>query len=285
MAIFTCRVPNLNISVSATGVRLIKSCLSVSYSGNILTAVIKDGLTDEEYEKISKQVRLVYSFCFDEVYPESYDVREPTTSLSVGGHDERKQYLLEYSGDPRSEFKGISASLFQDLLQLKLGQRDTRQLFNSLFIWDRAYELVDLKLMVEGYAQYWRILDYIQAKGVKAEAIELLDLFGLDHTGSNIVAAKIVQVMKPNEDGHRKGNIEAISYFDTLRHSHAHKPSRTEDYYLEETATHLEAEINNIFISDITKLYILWMAGLSDYYLKPRANIYELAKHDQSITD
>ena len=284
MATFTCKVPNLNMSVSVTDIKLIKNCSSISYSGNTLSAVLADGLSDEEYENISKQIRLVYGFCLEVVYPESYDIREPTTSLGVCGHDERKRYLLEYSGDPRSEFKDISTSLIHDLLQLDLGQSDTRQLFNSLFIWDRAYELVDLKLMVEGYAQYWRILDYIQAKGVRARAIELLDLFELDHTESNIVAAKIVQVMKPTEDGHRKGNIEAISHFDTLRHTHAHKPSRTEDYYLEDNATHLEAEINNIFISDITKLYILWMAGLSDYYLKPRANIYELAKHDQPMT-
>jgi hypothetical protein len=280
MATFSCKIPNLNISVSVNDIRLIENCLSISYSRNILSAVIKDGLTDEEYEKISKQVRLVYGFCFDEVYPESYDVREPTTSLSVGGHDERKEHLLEYSGNPRDEFKVISTSLFKDLLKLELNEKEKRQLFNLLFVWVRAHELEELKLMVEAYTQYWRVLDLIEAKGSRSEALIILKTLKLDESLSNIAAAKIELVMKPSSKEYSKENIETISYLDRLRHPHAHKPSRSDDYYLEEISTHLDAEINNIFIADITKLYIVWIAGLKYYYLKPRANIYELAKRD-----
>ena len=284
MARFYCTVPNLNINVDITKVRLIHDVSRITLSANQLLAVLTDGLADDERDKISKQIRILYGFCFEEVYPESYDIDEPGASSGVAGHDERKNHLLIYSGSPSDEFKAVALSVFQDLLQLKLGQKDARQLFNTIFIWTRAHELEELGLMVEAYTQYWRILDLIKAKGCKRAAIKLLKELKLINSESNISAAKIVQVMKPNEDGHRKGNIEAISYFDTLRHPHVHKPSRTEDYYLEETATHLEAEINNTFLSDITKLYIIWMAGLSSYYLKPRANIYELAKHDQPIT-
>ena len=78
-------------------------------------------------------------------------------------------------------------------------------------------------------------------------------------------------------DKDRSGNIETLAYLDSLRHPHAHQASDRLDYYMEEE-THLEASMNNIFISDITKLFIIWELGLRDYYLKPRANIYELAK-------
>jgi hypothetical protein len=98
---------------------------------------------------------------------------------------------------------------------------------------------------------------------------------------SNLAAAKIEMVMRPNAKKYSKDNIETIAYLDSLRHPHAHKPSRSEDYYLEEISTHLDAEISNIFIADITKaLLLLWTAGIKDYYLKPRANIYELSKRD-----
>lgn len=278
MARFYCTVPNLGVSVDVSDVKLVKHCEKVSYTGSQLSAIISNGLSEDQYEKISKQVRILYSFCFEDVYPESYDINEPKTSFGVGGHDERKDHLLAYSSNPREEFKTISTSVFEDLLHIELGQRNERQLFNLMFIWARAHELEDLKLMVEAYTQYWRILDLIKAKGSKTEAIKLLKKLGLDETKSNIAAAKVEQVMRPNAKKYSKDNIETIAYLDSLRHPHAHKPSRSEDYYLEERLTHLEAEMNNIFIADITRLYILWSVGLKDYYLKPRANIYELAK-------
>ena len=277
MARFYCKVPDLGISISVNEIKLINNCSSVSYSGNQLSALISDRLSDEDFEKISKQIRILYGFCYEEVYPESFDIDEPTKSLSVGGHDERKEHLLGYSGSTQDEFKEISNAIFEDLLHLELGVKNRRQLFNLLFIWARAHELEELKLMVEAYTQYWRILDLIESKGAKATAIELLKKLKLEETNSNIAGAKIELVMRPTAKSYSKDNIETISYLDSLRHPHAHKPSRS-DYYLEEISTHLEAEMNNIFISDITKLYALWSAGLNNYYLKPRANIYELAK-------
>ncbi len=278
MARFSCTVPNLNISVETTTVKLIKNTTKVQLSGNRLSAELSNGLSDNEYDKISKQIRILYSFCFEDVYPESYDINEPTTSIGVGGHDERKEHLLAYTGSPRDEFKAVSSTLFRDLLELELGQKDRRLLFNSAFIWARANELKELKLLVEGYTQYWRILDQIDARGSKAKASNLLKTLGLAKTESNLAAAKIELVMRPTAKKYSKKNIETIAYLDSLRHPHVHKPSRSEDYYLEEISTHLDAEINNIFIADITRLYILWTAGLEEYYLKPRANIYELAK-------
>lgn len=279
MARFYCTVPNLEISTEIADVKLIEKTNKVTLSGAILSAVLADSLTHDVYDRISKQIRIIYSFCFEEVYPESYDVSEPSTSIGVGGHDERKEHLLSYSGKPREEFIDVSTSLFEDLLKLGLGQKDKRQLFNLMFIWARAKELEELNLLVEAYAQYWRILDLIEAKGNKASAKQLLKTLGLnEESKSNLAAAKIVIVMRPNAKKYSKDNIETIAYLYSLRHPHAHKPSRSEDYYLEEISTHLDAGINNIFIADITKLYALWSAGLKDYYLKPRANIYELAK-------
>lgn len=278
MATFYCTIPNLNISTDATEVKLIENTSKITLSGSRLSAQISDGLTDKIYDKVSKQVRILYSFCFEDVYPESYDINEPTTSFGVGGHDERKEHLLRYSGSPRDEFKNISTALLKDISGLELGQKDMRQLFNLMFIWARAHELEELKLMVEAYTQYWRILDFIKAKGNTINAVKLLRELQLDESKSNIAAAKVELVMRPSAQEHSRDNIEAISYLDSLRHSHAHKPSRSHDYYLEEISTHLEAEMNNIFIADITRLFILWTVGLNDYYLKPRANIYELAK-------
>lgn len=282
MARFYCTVPNLNITTEITDIKLIDGASKVTLSGNRLSAELPNGLTDDAYDKLSKQIRILYSFCLEDVYPESYDISEPTTSIGVGGHDERKEHLLSYSGDPRDEFKDIATTLFNDLLKLELGQKDKRQLFNLMFIWARAHELEDLKLMVEAYTQYWRILDLIEAKGSKSDALKLLKSLSLDETESNIAAAKIELVMQPNAKKYSKDNIETIAYLDSLRHPHAHKPSRTEDYYLEEISTHLDAEMNNIFIADITRLYTLWTVGLKDYYLKPRANIYELAKKESA---
>lgn len=278
MATFYCTVPDLSISTDNNGVKLVENTSRITLSGSRLSAQMSNGLADDVYDKVSKQIRILYSFCFEDVYPESYDINEPTTSLGVGGHDERKEHLLRYSGSPRDEFKVISTNLFKDMLDMNLGQKDKRQLFNLMFIWARAHELEELKLMVEAYTQYWRILDLIEAKGNKSEAIKILKELKLGITESNIAAAKIEHVMRPNAQQYSKDNIETIAYLDSLRHPHAHKPSRNSDYYLEEISTHLEAEMNNIFIADITRLYILWTVGLKDYYLKPRANIYELAK-------
>jgi hypothetical protein len=278
MARFYCTVPNLDITTQVTDVKLADNVSKVVLSNSRLSAELPNGLSDKIYDKISKQVRIIYSFCFEEVYPESYDIDEPSTSIGVGGHDERKEHLLVYSGSPRDEFKEISSALFEDLLKLEIGQKDKRQLFNLMFIWARAKELEELKLMVEAYTQYWRILDLIKAKGNKAAAVKLLQSLSLEQTTSNIAAAKIEMVMRPQAKKYSKDNIEMISYLDSLRHPHAHKPSRSEDYYLEEISTHLDAEMNNIFIADISRLYVLWTVGLKKYYLKPRANIYELAK-------
>jgi hypothetical protein len=273
-----CTVPNLEISTNTANIQLIEKTQKISLTGSGLSAILSDGQTEDTYDKISKQIRIIYSFCFEEVYPESYDI-EGSNSISLRGHDERKEHLLSSSGKPRKEFIDISTSLFDDLLKLKLSQKNKRQLFNLMFVWAKAKELEELSLFVEAYAQYWRILDLIQVKGSSSTAKELLENFGLDHESkSNIAAAKIEKVMRPNANKYSKQNIETISYLYSLRHPHAHKPSRGDDYYLEKMNTHLEAEINNIFISDITKLYVLWSTGLKDYYLKPRANIYELAK-------
>lgn len=278
MATFYCTVPDLSISTDNNGVKLVENTSRITLSGSRLSAQVSNSLADDVYDKVSKQIRILYSFCFEDVYPESYDINEPTTSLGVSGHDERKEHLLRCSGSPRDEFKIISTTLFKDMIDLDLGQKDKRQLFNLMFIWTRAHELEELKLMVEAYTQYWRILDLIETKGSKSEAIKILKELKLGVTESNIAAAKIELVMRPNARQYSKDNIETISYLDSLRHPHAHKPSRNSDYYLEEISTHLEAEMNNIFIADITRLYILWTVGLKDYYLKPRANIYELAK-------
>ena len=79
--------------------------------------------------------------------------------------------------------------------------------------------------------------------------------------------------------GGDSGNIESLSILDGLRHPHAHQASSRSEYYMEEE-TRLDAWMNNIFISDIARLFVIWELGLRDYYLKPRANIYELAKRE-----
>ena len=281
MARLFCTVPNLAIIAEVTSIKLIEKTSNVILAGPRLSAVIADDLKEDTYDRISKQLRIIYSFCFEQVYPESYDISESSSSIGVGGHDERKKHLILFSGKPRQGFIDTSTTLFEDILKLKIGQKDKRLLFNLMFIWTRAKELEELQLLVEAYAQYWRILDLIKSNGNTAAEKKILKNLDLNEdSNSNLAAAKIEMVMHPNTKKYSKDNIETIAYLDSLRHRHAHKPSLSEDYYLEDIATHLDAEMNNIFISDITKLYVLWNVGLNDYYLKPRANIYELVKQN-----
>jgi len=278
MAQFRSDVPDIGVSVNITKCRLIGSVSSISLSGSSLSAQLKDGLTQDAYERVSKQIRVLYSFCFEQVYSEDYDVMTTKVHYSYGGHNERKGRLLHQNSPVSEEFGSMGRHLFEDIAALGIRQANLRRFFNSAFIWSRANELNELKLMTEAYEQYWRLLDLVNKKSDlgEAPATELLQYHHMPPTRSNRFAIRILHKMGMLK-GTKPSNIESLAFLDRLRHPHAHQASDQTDYYMEDD-THLEAKVHNIFISYITKLFVIWELGLRDYYLKPRGNIYELAK-------
>jgi len=281
MAIFRSNVPDIGVSANLEQVRIIPAVNSISLSATRLDATIRDGLTDDEYDRISKEIRLLYSFSFEHVYSEDYDIITPGVSSGHSGHNERKEHLLGESGHVSEVFGNTCKQLFEDIANVSLSIPKRRAFFNSAFIWSRANELQELQLLSEAYTQYWRILDQVNAKSqlTQAETTELLTQYDMERTQSNIFAIRVLHTMSMLREGGDSGNIESLSMLDSLRHPHAHQTSNRREYYMEEE-THLETWMNNIFISDITRLFIIWELGLRDYYLKPRANIYELAKKE-----
>jgi len=148
------------------------------------------------------------------------------------------------------------------------------------YIWSRANELQDLKLLAEAYTQYWRILDEMHSRGTQRQAKSALLAFGLEESKSNIFAAQVLAGISREQRKSAKGEIIDIAELDRLRHPHAHQAGGRRKYYLEEE-THIEAMANNWLIASITKLFILWQIGLNNYYLSPRANIYEIKRSEE----
>lgn len=278
MAQFRSNVPDIGINASITDFKLLKAVTAYNLAGSSLTANLRDGLSEDAYERVAKEVRILYSFCFEHVYSEDYDVITREIHYSTGGHNERKEHLLAENSHVSEKFGSVGKQLLEDIAGLDIGQAKLRSFFNSAFIWSRANELEELKLLTEAYTQYWRLLDLINEKVQlsQAESTALLEEYKLPQTQSNLFAVRVLHKMgmlKPD----KTSNIESLALLDSLRHPHAHQASDRTDYYMEEE-THLEAEIHNTFIADITKIFIIWELGLKDYYLKPRANIYEIAK-------
>lgn len=278
MARFLSNVPDIGVAVVIADFELLSSVTSYTVAGSRISADLKDGLSEDSYKRVSKELRILYSFCFEHVYSEDYEVSTHTVGYSTSGHNERKEHLLAENSHVTEKFGNVGKQLLVDISGLSVGQAKLRRFFNSAFIWSRANELEELKLLTEAYTQYWRLLDLINEKVQLSgeETAALLNEYEMPVTESNKFAIRILHKMGMLKRG-RTGNIESLAHLDSLRHPHAHQASDRSSYYMEEE-THLEAEINNIFISDITKLFIIWELGLRDYYLKPRANIYEIAK-------
>ncbi len=271
-------IPDISMVVSHDNPGLFLTVQNVHLSGRQLNATVSDGLSEEAYDKISKEIRILFSFCFGQVYSEDYNIQTITTHFGHSGQNERKQHLLNQTINYRDEFQVISKQLFHDILGTSPTARERRTFFNCAYVWSRAQELDDIKLSTEAYTQFWRLLDRVMAasKISTSETNNVLEENGLDNSKANIFAVKVLHKMSLINKSAR-ANIESLAMLDRLRHPHAHQTGGRQDYYLEEE-THIEAEIHNNFISDITQLFIVWELGLKDYYLKPRANIYELAK-------
>jgi hypothetical protein len=280
MAVITTNVPDLNIDIAVKDVTFLNHVSRVELSGNVLRCFVDNGLSDDEYNDIAKQIRIIYSFSFEHVYSEDYEVSEPTTSIGYGGNNERKQHLLDEPFTSLNDnFSITSQQIFTDLLKMTAKIPQKVHFYNLAYIWSRANELVELHLLTEAFVQYWRILDEMHAKTTTVEAKKILHQHGLDEDSThNIFAARVLMSI---DRGQRKSAAEEIpdlANLDFLRQPHAHQAGGRRKYYLEEE-THLEAEIHNWFIADVTKVFILWLIGLEDYYLSPRANIYEIKKH------
>lgn len=279
---FKSNVPHIGVSVNINSVQIIPSVNSIQLAGNSLTATLLDRLTEDEHEKLSKEIRVLYGFCFEHVYSEDFAIYTAKTHYEYFGHNERKEHLLAENSPVSENFGKTCTQLLEDIVSLRPSQAKRRAFFNAAFIWVRANELKELKLMSEAYTQYWRLLDWIYKKSQLStpQVHQLLDKYELEYTESNRFSIRILNEMgmlKPR----KSSNIQYLAFLDSLRHPHAHQPNARANYYMEES-THLESWLNNIFISDITKLFIIWQLGLKEYHLKPRANIYELAKRQSN---
>ena len=279
MASIHTTVPNLNISITVENVTFIPNVTKVELIGSQLNCYVHDGLLDDTYKDISKQLRIIYSLSFEHVYSEDYDVNKPENSITVFGHNERKQHLLNETYTQLNEnFSSTSQQIFRDILELDTSLPRRTKFLNMAYIWSRANEMVELKLLTEAFTQFWRVLDVMHAKTSTSEAKIKLQQHGLSETTHNIFAARALITISNGQRMSGPGAVLSIASLDALRQPHAHQAGGRRKYYLEEE-THLEAEIYNWFISDVTKVFVLWLIGLDDYYLSPRANIYEIKKH------
>jgi hypothetical protein len=281
MASIVTDVPNLPINLVVDNIALLKEVSRVEIAGNKLTAQVRDGLSDAKYHELSKQLRILYSISFGHVYSEDYDVRDRSNQIGYGGHNERKMHLLEERISSLNEnFAHTSQLIFKDCLKTPATVSKQTRFFNLAYIWARAQELQELKLLAEAYSQYWRILDEMHSRGTQRQAKNALLAFGLEESRSNIFAAQVLAGISREQRKSAEGEIVDIAKLDRLRHPHVHQAGGRQKYYLEEE-THIEAMANNWLIASITELFILWQIGLDNYYLSPRANIYEIKKYEE----
>lgn len=281
MASIVTDVPNLPINLVVDNVALLSEVSRVEIAGNKLTAQIRDGLSDAKYHELSKQLRILYSLSFDHVYSEDYQVRDRSNEIGGSGHNERKMHLLNTTAASLNEnFAHTSQLIFKDSLATTATLSKQTRFFNLSYIWARAHELEDLKLLTEASVQYWRILDELQASVPDTRVIEILDKHHLPHTKSNKFGARILERIGRADRKSAKGEISDLSNFDQLRNLHIHGAGGKQKYYLEKE-THINVLVNNWFIAMVTKLFILWELGLNKYYLSPRANIYEIKKYEE----
>ena len=280
MGTITTDIPDLNLSLAVDSVNLLKEVSRVQISGKSLTAQVRDDLSDENYDEISKQLRIVFALSFEQVYSEDYEVRTLARGIGHHGHNERKLHLLSKNINFGDTFSHTSQLIFKDVLEASTTNAKQNRFLNLAYIWARAHELEDLKLLTEAFVQYWRILDEMQVSVTTARVEAILNKHELPQTQSNMFGARILERMNRAERLSAKGEILDLSNFDQLRNPHAHHARSRQKYYMEEE-THIDAEIQNVFISDITKLFTLWQLDLNSYYLNPRANIYEIRKSEE----
>ncbi len=278
MVKFQSKIPDIGVDISIAQFNILEGVASYKIKGHCLNAILGEGLSEDSYEHIAKELRILYSFCFEHVYSEEYEIITGRLHCMDGGSDERKAHLLAEGSHASKEFRGMCTQLLADISSLQLRKTKLRSFFNSAFIWSRANELQELGLSAEAFTQYWRLLDLINAKAQLSEQrlVSLICEHGLPDTQSNKFAVRVLHKMGLLESS-KKTLVEVFSEMASHRHPHAHQASDRTFYYMEEE-THLGVIMNATHIADITKLFIIWELGLRDYYLKPRGNIYELAK-------
>jgi hypothetical protein len=281
MARITTDLPNLPINLVVDNISLLSDVSRVEIAGNKLTAQVRDGLPDAKYHELSKQLRILYSISFEHVYSEDYDVLDRSNGIGYSGHNERKMHLLEHSASSLNEnFAHTTQLIFKDTLETTATPSKQTRFFNLAYIWTRAHELEELKLLAEAFVQYWRILDEMQTSVSSARVEEILDMHKLPHTQSNEFGVRILERIGRAERKSAEGEISDLSIFDQLRNLHIHRAGGRQKYYLEKE-THINVLANNWLISMVTKLFILWELDLNKYYLNPRANIYEIKKYEE----
>jgi hypothetical protein len=277
MGQFSSHVPNIHFTVKATNVWLIKGVKESSVQGNTLTAVIDDPLTQEAYEELAKQLRLVFGFSFRNVYSESYNITTQAMGFHHTGQDESKSQILKRNYVLTPKFLESSSTIFKDLLSMAIDEKNKTKLFNMLYIWTRACELKLLHMPLEAHILLGQIVDDMVRPGPDFKQGKLMKGFGIIKTASDQFAATALLHFKRDQKPHAKDELDGFSYLYRLRQRQAETLSNETTFYLGKKAT-ADVERKNSFLFEITRLYILWLFGLDYYHLKQNGLTYRIER-------
>ncbi|MDQ3123670.1 MAG: hypothetical protein M3Q14_03240 [bacterium] len=282
MGRFITTVPNMNHVVMIKGVRLVPGVRDVGVRGSRFVAIIDEGLEGAQYEELATQVRLVYGFSFQCSVSDSYQVMASTSGYHFTGHNERKAHLLSRPLFPTQKFLVSSGRIFEDLLTAKLPPSDMNMLYNLFYLWTRAKELRELHLPQEAEVLLWKIVEHMQQRGTNAKGKKLLKKLNRHMNDSSMFAARVLSTAGAEKRQSVREELEALTDLDKLRLKQEALSADKTEHYLEQDAA-LAAEQRNVFLSEITRLYIMWQCGLTMYHLKQKGNIYKLARSTPNI--
>ena len=280
MGRFITTVPNMNHLVMIKGIRLVPGVRDVGIKGSRFVAIIDDNLEGDTYEALAKQIRLLYAFSFQCSYSESYQISAGKAGYHYTGHNERKEHLLSRPMFPTQKFLISSGRIFEDLLQAPFPKSNAESLYNLVYLWVHAKEFRELHLSQEAELLLWKIVDHMQGRSTEAKAKKLLKKLGTGYNGSTMFAARVLSGVGGDKRPDLQEVLAALTALDKLRLKQEALSAGNSPHYLELEATQA-AEDRNVFLSEITRLYILWQFGLHIYYLKQTGNTYRLARKSE----
>jgi hypothetical protein len=278
MGRFQAIVPNINYSLSVDSIRLVKGVQMVSFEGRKLTAQISDDLIHEEYEMLARQLPILFAFSFKTVCSESYQIGTQGTGFHYTGQDERKAHLLQRNYTLTSKFLTSASKIYSDLLYAVVPKKDITRVFNVMHIWIRAYELQQLHLPAEASILLELIIDDMEREGPSFKSKKPISGLGIIQTESDQFAARIMLWFERQKLDSARQELEGLSYLHRMR-------LRREGLACPEVAFYLgkkpiaDLVKKNAYLFEVTRLYVLWLFGLKEYYLQQQGNQYKIERY------
>lgn len=269
-------IPDFHHSVTVKECRLVKGITEVSIKNNKLQAAVKDGYPEDAYEAMVKQLRLIFAISFKSVFSENYQVMTNASGHHFTGHDELKAHLLARTSKPTPKFLLKSATMFEDMLQAAVADKQQTKLLNLMNVWARAQELQQLHLPIEAHVLLAKIADDMKRKGEFKDG-KLMKGFGIVQTPGDQFAAKILQELGREGKESARQELDGFSYMYRLLARQADILDGEVAFYLGKKVL-APIENANAFLFEITRLYILWRCGLDGYYLKQQGMTYRIAR-------